>query len=278
MYYEDRLHGGGFARVMLAGAARARRRRGAAARSRGAPGISVEPWIRGPRRRWPIASTRRRSCSTCWRHSSACCCAKGRWPSVLRTNLSTRPFYNERAVRVGIAVVALLGARLTVFNAAEICRSERAEPRSRQTVRANEAQARDLRQQAQVDSQALNKQELEAVQAAAREANELIDRRAFSWTDSSTVSRHAAAGRAHRGVQPQVDADGRMLVADHRHLRGVSRISTRSSTRWRRPARSRMCCHGRTRRGRRHAAVGAAGLLRAGAAAARLAGRSGVSV
>ena len=39
---------------------------------------------------------------------------------MLRTNLSTRPFYNERAVRAVIAVVILLTAALTAFNVAQI--------------------------------------------------------------------------------------------------------------------------------------------------------------
>ena len=39
---------------------------------------------------------------------------------MLRTNLSTRPFYNERAVRVGIVVAVVLTAALTAFNARQI--------------------------------------------------------------------------------------------------------------------------------------------------------------
>ena len=40
----------------------------------------------------------------------------------LRTNLSTRPFYNDRAVRAGLALLALVALGLTVFNAVEIMR------------------------------------------------------------------------------------------------------------------------------------------------------------
>ena len=35
---------------------------------------------------------------------------------MLRTNLSTRPFYNERAVHVGIVVAALLVLAITALN------------------------------------------------------------------------------------------------------------------------------------------------------------------
>ena len=39
---------------------------------------------------------------------------------MLRTNLSTRPFYNERAVRTGLGALAALTIGLTLFNAYEI--------------------------------------------------------------------------------------------------------------------------------------------------------------
>ena len=39
---------------------------------------------------------------------------------MLRTNLSTRPFYNERAVHVCLALSAILVVALTVFNLWEI--------------------------------------------------------------------------------------------------------------------------------------------------------------
>ena len=41
---------------------------------------------------------------------------------MLRTNLSTRPFYNERGVRAGLAALVALAVGLTLFNAYEIIR------------------------------------------------------------------------------------------------------------------------------------------------------------
>ena len=35
---------------------------------------------------------------------------------MLRTNLSTRPFYNERAVHIAIGLAAVLVAALTIWN------------------------------------------------------------------------------------------------------------------------------------------------------------------
>ncbi len=133
---------------------------------------------------------------------------------MLRSNLSTRPFYNDRAVRAGLAVVALVALGLTVFNLGRIwwLRSESGDLRERSEQ--NESLARDLRQKAQGIRQSLNRQELAVVQSAAREANELIDRRAFSWTDLFNRFETTLPPDVRlMAVQPQVDAEGRLLVA-----------------------------------------------------------------
>ena len=105
MYHEDRLGGtrsaaSGCAAAASASAEQARRdisaRLGRAGRSRGrAPG-------RGDRRdRIDGVHT---TCSMRWPRRSACCCAIGRRPDVmLRGNLSSRPFYNERLVTLVLA-------------------------------------------------------------------------------------------------------------------------------------------------------------------------------
>ena len=41
---------------------------------------------------------------------------------MLRTNLSTRPFYNERGVFSALLALAVIAAGLTVFNAYDILR------------------------------------------------------------------------------------------------------------------------------------------------------------
>jgi hypothetical protein len=103
---------------------------------------------------------------------------------------------------------------LTMFNVGRVwwLRSESGDLRQRSEQ--NESLARDLRQKAQAIRQSLNRQELAVVQAAAREANQLIDRRAFSWTDLFNRFETTLPPDVRLvAVQPQVDADGRMLVA-----------------------------------------------------------------
>jgi hypothetical protein len=133
---------------------------------------------------------------------------------MLRTNLSTRPFYNERAVRAALFGLALIAVGLLLFNAIEILRLERAGREARQTVAQNAAQARDLREKAQVIRQSINQAALQAVQVSARDANALIDRRAFSWTALLNYFQATLPPDVRiASVAPQIDNEGRMLVA-----------------------------------------------------------------
>lgn len=132
---------------------------------------------------------------------------------MLRSNLSTRPFYNERAVRTSLGALAIAALALTVFNGVEILRLEGQSRQARQSIAQNAQQAREMRQKAAAIRQSINQTQLEAVQLSAREANALIDRRAFSWTE---LLNHFQATLPPDvriiGVMPQMDDDGRMLV------------------------------------------------------------------
>src|SRR5687768_6540276 len=133
---------------------------------------------------------------------------------MLRTNLSTRPFYNDRAVRNALLGLALIAVGLMLFNAIEILRLERAGREARQTVAQNAAQARELRDKAQVIRRSINQTALQAVQVSSRDANALIDRRAFSWTALLNYFQATLPPDVRiASVTPQIDNDGRMLVA-----------------------------------------------------------------
>jgi hypothetical protein len=101
---------------------------------------------------------------------------------MLRTNLSTRPFYNERAVHVGLLVAALLVVALTAFNITRILAlSSQSTELAAQVAREHE-EADRLTQQAADIRRTINREELALVAEAAGEANALIDQRTFSWT------------------------------------------------------------------------------------------------
>lgn len=102
---------------------------------------------------------------------------------TLRTNLATRPFYNVRAVQVAIAALAVIVIAFTAFNVFELFRLRNSESALGSHASENEAQAERLRAEATRIRTQIDQKELEAVSAAAREANAIIDRRAFSWTE-----------------------------------------------------------------------------------------------
>jgi hypothetical protein len=133
---------------------------------------------------------------------------------MLRTNLSSRPFYNVRAVRSGLVLLAAIALGLTLFNAMEILRLERSGRENRQLVAQNAAQAGEAREKARVIRQSINQAALKAVQVSARDANALIDRRTFSWTALLNYFQQTLPPDVRIiSVAPQVDNDGRMLVA-----------------------------------------------------------------
>jgi Tfp pilus assembly protein PilN len=102
---------------------------------------------------------------------------------MLRTNLSTRPFYNERGVHLLLALTALLVAVFTISNLTEIAMLTRRQAALSNQAAEAEARAADLQARAARTRQAVNAKELDAISGAAREANVIIDQRLFSWTD-----------------------------------------------------------------------------------------------
>jgi Tfp pilus assembly protein PilN len=101
---------------------------------------------------------------------------------MLRTNLSTRPFYNERAVHVVLALVGLVVLTLTILNLVEVVRLSRQNTVLSGRIREDRSAATDLSRKAREIRQGINQEELKTIVAAAREANTLIDGRTFSWT------------------------------------------------------------------------------------------------
>jgi Tfp pilus assembly protein PilN len=132
---------------------------------------------------------------------------------MLRTNLSTRPFYNMRAVQVCLAAFSALVIVLTLFNAVELIRQgSRQRALGAREVEA-EAEASRLRSEAARIRAQINPKELEMVAASAREANAIIDLRAFSWTQLLTqLETTLPEGVRITTIQPRVDNDGRLII------------------------------------------------------------------
>jgi hypothetical protein len=101
---------------------------------------------------------------------------------VLRTNLSTRPFYNERAIHVVVAIAAVLVAALTVWNIVRVVTLSRQNTELATSVNADHAEAEQLTRMAVEIRSRIDQNELQQIVASARTANALIDQRTFSWT------------------------------------------------------------------------------------------------
>lgn len=102
---------------------------------------------------------------------------------MIRTNLSTRPFYNERLVHLLLGLAALLVVALTIYNGTQIYSLSQESRELAANSASFDAQARDLERQASVIKSQLDTARLKELAGATREANTLIDQRTFSWTE-----------------------------------------------------------------------------------------------
>jgi Tfp pilus assembly protein PilN len=102
---------------------------------------------------------------------------------MIRSNLSTRPFYNERAVHAWAALLALVIAAATLFNVTRVLQYSRSDTQLAGEATRDETRANELRQQAARLRATVDPKLLEFASSEARQANDLIDRRTFSWTE-----------------------------------------------------------------------------------------------
>ena len=102
---------------------------------------------------------------------------------MIRTNLSTRPFYNARAVHALLGLFALVVVAMTAYNAVQIVRLASSQRTLGARASAAEREAARLRAEAVQTLARVDQKELAIVDKAAREANAIIDQRTFSWTD-----------------------------------------------------------------------------------------------
>jgi len=133
---------------------------------------------------------------------------------MLRTNLSTRPFYNERGIHAGLSVVALIVLALTIFNVTQIVVLTRRKSELNNQAALDEARASDLLAHANSVRRGINPKELDAVQAATREANTLIGQRLFSWTGLlSRLETTLPDDVRITSMRPTIDKDGNISIA-----------------------------------------------------------------
>jgi type IV pilus assembly protein PilN len=141
---------------------------------------------------------------------------------MIRTNLSTRPFYNERVVHLALIVLAVLVVAASVFNVTRILRYSSSDTRLATEASRDEARAGDLRQRAARLRASVDPQQVELASIGARQANDLIDRRTFSWTELLNRLEATLSDQARiTSIRPRVDREKGILVRVMVIARGV---------------------------------------------------------
>jgi hypothetical protein len=101
---------------------------------------------------------------------------------MLRGNLSSRPFYNERLVLAGIAVLALLAAAFVSIDGYELVALSRQRSASKARIAADAAQVQQVERDTLQSQRGVDRTRLVQLSGSTQEANTLIDQRTFSWT------------------------------------------------------------------------------------------------
>jgi Tfp pilus assembly protein PilN len=102
---------------------------------------------------------------------------------MIRTNLSTRPFYNERIVHIWLLAFLVVVIAATAFNAMRILQYSQSDTQLSTEAARDEARAAELRTAAARLRTTVDPRQIEFASLEARQANDLIDRRTFSWTE-----------------------------------------------------------------------------------------------
>jgi len=146
---------------------------------------------------------------------------------VIRTNLSTRPFYNERLVHMWLIAVAVAVLAATAFNVSRVLRYSRSDTRLQTQASGDESRAADLRRQAARLRASVDPKQVDFAAADARQANDLIDRRTFSWTELFNRFETTLPDDVRiASVKPRVDRDRGILLTINVLAKSVDNVST----------------------------------------------------
>ena len=101
---------------------------------------------------------------------------------MLKGNLATRPFYNERVVGFALVAVVILAVLLTALNAQRLVALTRERTAFAAQIDRDRAEAARINGETQALQRSVDRATLRALAADTHEANDLIARRTFSWT------------------------------------------------------------------------------------------------
>ncbi|MXZ72808.1 MAG: PilN domain-containing protein [Acidobacteria bacterium] len=101
---------------------------------------------------------------------------------MLTTNLATRPFYNERAIHVGLAVVGFAAIVVLAFGAVRLVELSRATDLLTREAEVAERDASAITGRSTALERGLGEELVASLASAAGEVDRLIAQRSFSWT------------------------------------------------------------------------------------------------
>jgi len=145
---------------------------------------------------------------------------------VIRTNLATRPFYNERTVHAALIGAAAILVAATIFNASRILTFSSSNTELVSAASRDEQQAAELRRTASQLRASVDPRQIEAASVQAREANDLIDRRTFSWTELFNRFEATLPPEVRiTAVRPSIDRERRIVLTITVLARGVDDVN-----------------------------------------------------
>ena len=131
---------------------------------------------------------------------------------MLKGNLSTRPFYNERLVTSGLLLAGIVAIGLTAFNVSQFMSLSERRAALQEKVRLAQLETTRIRNATQVVYSTLDRPALQALAGSAEEANRLIEARVFSWT------------RFLSGLETQMPLNVHLVSVSPRVDRGVFQV------------------------------------------------------
>ena len=127
---------------------------------------------------------------------------------MLQINLSTRPFYNERAIHLVLLIVALVAVGVMVAGVLQLVSLAEEHAALTAVAERDEQAASAMASQVVTIRRRSSDAELESLAAASDEANWLIDQRIFSWTEFfNRIEQTVPAGVMLTSVRPEIARD-----------------------------------------------------------------------
>ena len=102
---------------------------------------------------------------------------------MLRTNLATRPFYNERAVHLLLGAIAFVSVVLLVVGGLRFRQLSTVHAALTVAAEHDEQRAREILQETEALQRETGTTQIDLLTAATGEVNQIISQRIFSWTE-----------------------------------------------------------------------------------------------